>query len=72
MAEVHIETNTNYTLVLKNVMLVPEISLNLITTGQLDGDGYLSHFDGGKCKIFKGSLMVARGSKLFTLNTWII
>src|SRR4051812_5664792 len=69
MGEVHIETNTGYKLVLKKVMHVPHIRLNLISTGQLDDDGYQSHFGGGKCKIFKGSLVVAKGIKSTTLYT---
>ena len=50
-------------------MHVPDIRLNLISIGQLDDDGYQSHFGGGKCKIFKGSLVVAKGIKSTTLYT---
>ena len=63
------ETNIGCTLVLKNVMHVPDIRLNLISTRQLDDAGYQSKFGGGKWKLSKGSLVVASGSKLTTLYT---
>ena len=39
----------------------------MISTGRLDDDGFVSWFGKSKCKLTKGSLVVARGKKPNTL-----
>jgi len=56
-------TNTKNKLVLKEVRHVPEMRLNLISTGKLDDVGFISHFGTGKWKLTKGNIVIARGSK---------
>ncbi|VFQ74335.1 unnamed protein product [Cuscuta campestris] len=58
-----LETKTGMKLVLKNVRHAPDIRLNVISTSVLDDEGYVSTFGDGKCKLTKGSLIVARGKK---------
>ena len=67
MGEICLETNTNCRLVLKDVRHVPDMRLNLISTGVLDDEGYKNEFYGGKWKLSKGSLVLARGKKESTL-----
>ena len=67
MRDVCLETNTGCRLVLKDVRHVPDIRLNLISTGKLDDEGYKNQFGNGKWKLSKGSLIVARGNKSSTL-----
>jgi len=57
------------TLVLKDVRHVSDILLNLIFTGKLDDEGYINHFSGGKWKLTKGSLIVAKGKKKSSFYT---
>lgn len=44
----------------KNVRHVPDMRLNLVSTGQLDDEGYYSTQGGAKCTISKGNLVVSR------------
>ncbi|CAN0846213.1 Retrovirus-related Pol polyprotein from transposon TNT 1-94 [Linum grandiflorum] len=67
MGDIHLETNTGCKLVLKEVRHVPDMRLNLISTGKLDDDGYTSYFGEGKWKLSRGSLVVAKGKKESTL-----
>jgi transposase InsO family protein len=67
MGEICLETSTNCQLVLKDVRHVPDMRLNLISTGVLDNEGYKNEFYGGKWKLSKGSLVFARGKKESTL-----
>jgi len=46
--DVMLTSNTGCKIVLKDVRHVPEIRLNLISTGKLDDAGLDSHFGGGK------------------------
>jgi len=55
--------DTRNKLVLKEVRNVLEMCLNLISTGKLDDDDFLSHFGNGKLKLAKGNLVIAIGSK---------
>ena len=48
MGDIHLETNTGCKLVLKEVRHVPDMRLNLISTGKLDDDGYTNYFGEGK------------------------
>ncbi|BBG97327.1 hypothetical protein Prudu_006413 [Prunus dulcis] len=61
--DISLETNTSCHLVLKDVRHVPDMRLNLISTGLLDDEGYTNVFAEGKWKLSKNSLVLARGKK---------
>ena len=61
--DVCLETENGTRLVLKNVKHIPDIFLNLISTGKLDDEGFKNTFHNGQWKLTKGSLVVARGKK---------
>ena len=63
IGDVCLETSLGTRLVLKDVKHVPDIRMNLISTGRLDDEGYFSLHGGGKWKLSRGSLIVARGEK---------
>ena len=42
---------------------IPDLRLNLMSTGVLDDKGYVSQFSYGLWKLVKGSLVVAKGKK---------
>ena len=67
MGGVLLETNIGGKLLLKNVRHVPDVHLNLISTGCLDEEGYCSTFSEGRWKLTRGSLIKVRGKKLNTL-----
>ncbi|GKV28962.1 hypothetical protein SLEP1_g37944 [Rubroshorea leprosula] len=67
VGDVWLETNIESKLHLKNVRYVPEIRLNLMSMGMLDDDGYLNYFGNGSWKLTKGTMVVARGKKRFSL-----
>ena len=46
---------------------VPDIRLNLISTGKLDDEGFNNKFGNGIWKLTKGSLVVAKCKKTHTL-----
>ncbi|CAA0837820.1 cysteine-rich RLK (RECEPTOR-like protein kinase) 8 [Striga hermonthica] len=74
MGDVHLETENGNILVLRGVKHVPNIRMNLISTGKLDDEGFCSTFRDGKWKLTKGSLIVARGQKcssLYVMNVKI-
>jgi len=52
---------------LKNVRDVLDINLNLISPAKLDDAILVNHFGGGIWKLNKGSLIVARGKKEWSL-----
>ena len=52
---------------LQGVRHVPGLRRNLISVGQLDGEGYCTTFSSHEWKITKGALVVARGKKTGTL-----
>jgi hypothetical protein len=58
-----IETNTGCRLVLDDVRHIPDIRLNLLSVGKLDGIRHGSYFGDAKWKLTKGSLIMAQGSK---------
>ncbi|CAL9003904.1 unnamed protein product [Prunus brigantina] len=64
---ISLETNTSCHLVLNDVRHVPDMRLNLISTGLLDDEGYTNVFAEGKWKLSKNSLVLARGKKENTL-----
>ena len=51
IGDICVETNTGYTLELKNVRHVPDIRLNMISTHILDKEGYGNYFDDGKWRL---------------------
>lgn len=59
--DVCLSTNNGTTLVLKNVKHIPDIRMNLISTGKLDDEGFCNTFSGGQWKLTKGAMVVARG-----------
>ncbi|KAG8373421.1 hypothetical protein BUALT_Bualt11G0022500 [Buddleja alternifolia] len=63
MGNINLETDTRCRLILRDVRHIPNIRLNIISTGNLDDDGYVSHFGEGKWKLTKGSLITAKGKK---------
>jgi hypothetical protein len=52
---------------LKKVKHVPDLSKNLISTGQLESEGCISIFTDKTWKVIKGSLVIAKGEKVGTL-----
>ncbi|KAG6437371.1 hypothetical protein SASPL_102286 [Salvia splendens] len=60
IGDIHLLTDTGCKLVLRDVRHVPDIRLNIISTGKLDDDGYINHFGEGKWKLIKGSLIAAK------------
>ncbi|KAG8382299.1 hypothetical protein BUALT_Bualt05G0062400 [Buddleja alternifolia] len=63
MGNINLETDTGCRLILRDVRHIPDIRLNIISTGKLDDDGYVSNFGEGKWKLTKGSLITAKGKK---------
>ena len=63
IGDVCLEPSIGNKLVLKDVRHVPDIRLNLISTGRLDDEGFTNSFGGSKWKLTKRSLVVARGKK---------
>ncbi|KAE8725120.1 Polyadenylate-binding protein 7 [Hibiscus syriacus] len=53
---------------LTGVRHIPGLKRNLISIGQLDGEGYSTTFSGCEWKITKGALVIARGKKTGTLH----
>ena len=67
MGDVFFETNIGCKLKLKYIRHVLDLHLNLISGFALDKQGYENHFDKGKWKLTKGSLVVAKGESCCTL-----
>jgi len=67
IGDVCVQTNTGFTLTLKDVRHVPDLCLNLIFVHALDLAEFQNNFVDGKWKLTKGSLMVARGAVYSTL-----
>lgn len=63
IGDICLETSIGTKLLLKGVKHVPDIRLNLISTGRLDDEGFHSSFGDGKWKLSRGSMVVARGDK---------
>ena len=58
IGNVCLTTSTGCWLTLKDVRHVPNIRLNLISTGRMDGEGYSGSFQNGKWKFSQGNLIV--------------
>ena len=52
---------------MKEVRHVPDLKKNLISTGQLGGEGCVTTFTDKTWKVTKGSLVIAKGVKVGTL-----
>ena len=63
IGDIFLQISTGNKLVLKDVRHVPDICLNLISTGRLDDEVFTNSFGERKWKLTKGSLVVARGKK---------
>ena len=67
IGDVYVETDTGYTLALKDVRHVPNMHLNLISTHILDKEGYGSYFGDGRWRLYRGSLVLVGGKICCTL-----
>ncbi|GKF42324.1 putative RNA-directed DNA polymerase, partial [Tanacetum coccineum] len=62
-SDICLKFDTGMELVLHNVKHVPDMRLNIISTGLLDEDGYHNSSGNGLGKVTLGSLIVARGKR---------
>jgi hypothetical protein len=51
VGDVHLELDTGFVLILRDVFFVPTLQRNLISVSCLDNDGFDCHFGDGKCLI---------------------
>ncbi|KAE8705427.1 Endomembrane protein 70 protein family isoform 1 [Hibiscus syriacus] len=65
--DIRLKLSNQTTWTLKGVRHIPGLKRNLISVGQLDGEGYNTTFLGCEWKITKGALVIARGKKTGTL-----
>ncbi|GKD43901.1 putative RNA-directed DNA polymerase, partial [Tanacetum coccineum] len=61
--DICLKFDTQMELVLHNVKHVPDMRLNILSTGLLDEDGYHNSSGNGLWKVTLGSLIVARGKR---------
>ncbi|KAK0589658.1 hypothetical protein LWI29_016911 [Acer saccharum] len=67
IGDVCLEMTNGTRLVLKNVKHIPDIRVNIISTGKLDDEGYCNTFNNGQWKLTRGAMILARGKKCSTL-----
>ena len=67
VGDVCLEMNNGTRLLLKGVKHIPDIHLNLISTGKLDDGRYFHTFSNGQWKFTKGAMIIACGKKYSTL-----
>ncbi|KAA0040427.1 Retrovirus-related Pol polyprotein from transposon TNT 1-94 [Cucumis melo var. makuwa] len=67
IGDVHLKNRNGSRLILKNVKHIPDIHMNLISTGKLDDEGFCNTFDNGIWKLTKGSMVIASGQKFSSL-----
>jgi hypothetical protein len=67
MGKVKIKQHNRNQWLLKEVRHVPNLRKNLISTGQLASEGYISIFTDKMWKAIKGSLVIVKGAKVGTL-----
>jgi hypothetical protein len=67
MGKVKIKKRNGNQWLLKEVRHVPYLRKNLISTGQLESEGFISIFTDKVWKVTKGSLVIAKGEKVGTL-----
>ena len=65
--DVRVKLPNGTTWKLQGVRYIPGLKRNLISVGQLDGEGYCTTFSDCEWKITKGALVIARGKKTGTL-----
>ncbi|RVW83457.1 Retrovirus-related Pol polyprotein from transposon TNT 1-94 [Vitis vinifera] len=67
MGDVRLETSNGTMLTLKNVKHIPDIRMNLISTGKLDDEGFYNTFRDSQWKLTRGSMAIAKGNKSSSL-----
>ena len=67
IGSVCLKTSIGCRLTLRDVRHVPDIRLNLISTGRMDNEGYCGSFRNGKCNFCWGNIIMARAPKQGTL-----
>ena len=65
--DICVSTNFGVKLTLKDVRLVPDLHLNLLSFGKFDEEGCTSCFGEGCWKLTKGALVKEKGRKCCTL-----
>ena len=60
MGKVQINQKNGNQWLLKEVRHVPDLRKNLISTGQLESEGFISIFTDKTWKVIKGSLVIAK------------
>jgi len=63
MGDVNLVTPLGTTWNLKDVGVIPALKSQLISIGQLDKQGLEVKFGGGKWRVTKGNLLIARGNR---------
>ncbi|KAL4379562.1 hypothetical protein GQ457_02G035640 [Hibiscus cannabinus] len=63
IGNVFLKTNTDCKIVMNDVRHVPDLRLNLISAGKLDDASYMNLFSGGKWKLTRNNMIVAKGNK---------
>ena len=58
IGDVVLVSDTGSKLILRDVRHVPDIPLNIISTGKLDDEGYENYFGEGRWKLTKDSLII--------------
>ena len=72
MGKVKINQSNGNQWLLKEVRHVSDLRRNLISTGQLESEGFISIFTDKTWKVIKGSLVIAKGEKVGTLYVLVI
>ncbi|WJZ95351.1 hypothetical protein VitviT2T_014127 [Vitis vinifera] len=67
MGDVRLETSNGTMLTLKNVKHIPDIRMNLISTGKLDDEGFCNTFRDSQWKLTRGFMVIAKGNKSSSL-----
>ena len=67
MEDVCLETSNGTMLILKNVKHIPNIRMNLISTGKLDDEGFCNTFCDSQWKLTRCSMVVAKRKKCSSL-----
>lgn len=67
IGDTYIKTSLGTTWTLKDVRVIPSLKKMLISTGQLDDQGFKIAFGEGQWKVVKENLVIARGKKRGTL-----
>eukprot|EP00253_Pinus_taeda_P007075 PITA_07075 len=68
MGKVFVKQQNGNQWLLKEVRHVPDLKKNLISTGQLGGEGCVTNFTDKACKVTKGALVIEKGKKVSSLG----